>query len=81
MNYIHRLQAGFNQARDQIAAIDAEIQAFRLHLTGDKFCGYEADGERKDWIATADVHRWLDRIASAALPGEADGALALTDRK
>jgi hypothetical protein len=74
MNHIHRLQAGFTQARDQIAAIESEILAFRVHLGGDKFCGYEPDGSRKDWIATADVYRWLDRIASAALPGEGDAA-------
>jgi hypothetical protein len=81
MNYIHRLQAGFTQAHDRIAAIDTEIRAFRLHLAGDKFCGYEPDGSRRDWIATADVHRWLDRIASAARHGEPDGAPAMTDRR
>ncbi len=46
MNHIHRLQAGFTQARDQIAAIESEILAFRVYLGGDKFCGYEPDGSR-----------------------------------
>ncbi len=76
MNDIHPLQAEFTEAHDQLAAIHDEIRQFRIHLASDKFCGYEADGGRKDWIATADVHRWLDRIANAALPATARGLLA-----
>jgi hypothetical protein len=70
MNHIHRLQAEFTQARDQLAAVHDEIREFRIHLAGPKFCGHEPDGGRRDWIATADVHRWLDRIANAALRAE-----------
>jgi hypothetical protein len=76
MKDIHRLRAEFTEAHDQLAAIHDEIRQFRIHLASDKFCGYEADGGRKDWIAAADVSRWPDRIANAPLRGEANGLLA-----
>jgi hypothetical protein len=76
MNYIARLQADLAVAQTAIAVRDQIIQEFRIHLSGDKFAGYEPDGSRKDWIAVADVFAWLSRIASAE-PGEMEGSPAV----
>jgi len=65
MNHIARLQADLDAARTAATATDEVIQEFRVHLAGDKFAGTDADGSRRDWIATADVHAWLARIAAA----------------
>ncbi len=65
MNYIARLQAELAAANATIAAKSEAIQAFRVHLSSEKFTGFEPDGSRKDWIATRDVNAWLTRIAEA----------------
>jgi hypothetical protein len=67
MNYIKRLQADNAEKDGRIAAMEAELSAFRAHLALPKFNGVE-DGERKDWIATADVTAWIDRIGDAEPP-------------
>lgn len=61
---------------ERLQEIQGEIEQFQKHLQSAKFQGTEkviaANGtvveERKDWIATADVLRWLDGLAS--LTGE-----------
>jgi len=65
MNHIARLQADLDAARTAATATGEVIQEFRVHLAGSKFAGTDADGNRRDWIATADVHAWLARIAGA----------------
>jgi hypothetical protein len=65
MNHIMRLQSELSAARAAIAATDDAIQDFREHLSGEKFRGFEADGSRKDWIAVADVLRWISVIKDA----------------
>ena len=65
MNYIARLQSDLASANAALEAKAEAIQAFRVHLAGDKFAGTEADGSRKDWIATSDVNAWLAHIAGA----------------
>ena len=65
MNYIARLQEDLAATKAALAAKAEAIQEFRVHLAGDKFAGTEADGSRKDWIATSDVNAWLAHIASA----------------
>lgn len=65
MNHITRLHAELSAARAVIAAEDGAIQAFRVHLHGEKFRGVEADGSRKDWIAIADVLAWMTIIKDA----------------
>ena len=65
MNYIARLQAELATAEAALKAKAEALQEFRVHLAGDKFAGVEADGSRKDWIATSDVNAWLARIAWA----------------
>lgn len=60
MNYIKQLQAENEQLRQRLAAGIVELDEFKVHLHSDKFKGEEG-GERKDWIATADVlHRLSD---------------------
>lgn len=65
MNHITRLQIDLAAAQATLAAKDQAIQAFRAHLDGEKFRGFEDDGSRKDWIAIADVLAWLAMIKSA----------------
>lgn len=65
MNHIVRLQADVATAHAALAAKAEAIQAFRVHLAGEKFRGIEADGSRKDWIAVADVLAWLATITDA----------------
>ena len=65
MNHIARLQADLAAANAALEAKAEAIQEFRVHLAGDKFAGTEADGSRKDWIATSDVNAWRARIAAA----------------
>ena len=64
MNHIARLQSDLARAQAALAATAEAIQAFRIHLAGDKFAGTDADGSRKDWIAVRDVHAWLAHIGS-----------------
>ena len=65
MNHIARLQADLDAARTAASATGEVIQESRVHLVGSKFAGTDADGSRRDWIATADVHAWLARVAAA----------------
>lgn len=61
-NYIHRLQSSVRELEQTIAAYSQGIADLRAHLQSAKFQGIDQDGDRKDWIATADVLRWLDGI-------------------
>lgn len=60
MNYIKQLQAQIVENDDAILRTKEAIQEFRAHLLSPKFQGVDTDGDRKDWIATADV---LARLA------------------
>lgn len=62
-NYINRLENDLQAANDKLAAMKEEIQNFRRHLQSSKFVNTET--ERNDWIAVADVQRWLDNIVNA----------------
>ena len=63
MNYIKQIQLD-NQ--NSTAAIELALQSlsdFRAYLASSpKFTGTDSDGERKDWIATTDVIRWIDTL-------------------
>ena len=68
MNHIHRLQADLAAANARIAAMEAVAQEFKEILDMDKFKGVDSyTGDRKDWIATGDVNRYLESIMSAGL--------------
>jgi hypothetical protein len=61
-NYIARLREQNASLEADDKALRERAQEFRVHLAGPKFSGTEHDGSRKDWIATADVERWLDYV-------------------
>ena len=65
MNHIHRLQAEVVDLNDQHLRRAERIQEFREHLASSKF-SEQADGSRGDWIAVADVQRWLRYIEDIA---------------
>lgn len=60
MNYIKQLQS---EIADNANRAD-RAQEFRAYLQSSKF-GPQSDGSRGDWIATADVLRWLQYIETA----------------
>ena len=61
-NYIVRLREQITTLAAGDKALRERIQEFRVHIAGPKFSGTEHDGSRKDWIATADVERWLEYV-------------------
>ncbi len=65
MNHITWLQSQLAAAQTSAAASAEAVQEFRVHLASGKFAGTDADGSRRDWIATADVTAWLARITAA----------------
>jgi hypothetical protein len=65
VNYIAQLQADLAEERAKLAATRAAIADLRSHLHGNKFQGCAPDGSRKDWIATADVWRWIELALAA----------------
>jgi len=58
MNHIKRLQDENARMRAALATLNTNADIFLAHLHSAKFTG-EANGERKDWIATGDVIRWI----------------------
>lgn len=68
MNYIHALQKELAATRDALREKDDIVTEFRTHLSGAKYVGWDPDGGRKDWIATADVLIWLARISAVDVP-------------
>lgn len=77
MAYINRLQAENAELREKLAEISREIRDFRTFLLSDKFRGTDIGAapccrriitERKDWIATGDVDRWLAGLQNMTEP-------------
>ena len=66
MNHIKRLQADNEAMRNKLEAVSTELQSFREHLQLPKFRN-PSDYERLDWIATADVEAWIERIRRATI--------------
>jgi hypothetical protein len=66
MNHIHRMQNEIVQLNGDILTRAERIQDFRNHLASPKFNPVQADGTRGDWIAVADVQRWLRYIEDTA---------------
>lgn len=58
-NYIHRLEAEVREAQAAAQALADRFQVLREHLALPKYAPVQPDGTRGDWIATADVQRWL----------------------
>ena len=61
MNYIKELQQRNALLESRIIKTHDALSGFREHLHSPKFSGEEG-GERKDWIATADVLTYLSNI-------------------
>ena len=61
MNHITRLTHAVADLTADAKTRAERIAEFREHLQSPKFAP-QADGARGDWIATADVQRWLDYI-------------------
>jgi hypothetical protein len=68
MNYIKQLEADKAELTDAIITRSERIQEFRAHLQTSKFAPVQQDGSRGDWIATADVFRWLQYIEDTGQP-------------
>ena len=65
MNHITRLTVERDEANAKLQSMAEQIESFRVHLLSAKFQGVDTDGDRKDWIATADVLRRLSDMQSA----------------
>lgn len=68
MNYIQKLQCDVVQLNGDILTRADRIAEFREHLQSSKFAPVQSDGSRGDWIATADVFRWLQYIEDTGQP-------------
>jgi len=69
MNYIKHLERELEEAKRRLETVVEQCQEQRAFLLSDKFVGVDADGERKDWIATGDVDAMLQKLHSTALVG------------
>jgi hypothetical protein len=68
VNHIQKLILETAEQASRIKATLEEVQEIRSHLLNPKFQGVDTDGDRKDWISTADVLRRLETL-SALLNG------------
>jgi hypothetical protein len=66
MNYIKTLQQIGDERGERLCQIHERIESMRAHLLSPKFAAVQSDGSRGDWIATADVNRWLQYIEDIA---------------
>jgi len=62
MNYIKQLEQERSELQEIIIARAERVQEFREHLLSSKFAPTQQDGSRGDWIAVADVFRWLQYV-------------------
>jgi hypothetical protein len=65
-NYIHRLQDELADSESKLTAVLSELSHLRKSLDGPKYTGIDSDGGRKDWMATADVALYIERLRVAA---------------
>lgn len=66
-NYIHQLEDQVTELAAQRTALEGRFQAMREHLARPKFAAVQPDGSRGDWIAIADVQRWLRYLENGDL--------------
>jgi hypothetical protein len=69
MNYIYELERENAALKARLKAKDDAAVQFLVFLRSSKFVG-EENGERKDWICTTDVIRWLIEINTASIIAE-----------
>lgn len=70
MNYIKQLEAKNAELTGQLDSIKNQLTDFLVHLNSAKFQGNDSSGERKDWIATADVIAAIREARQVALTDE-----------
>ena len=61
-HYITTLKSIVDERGERLTQIHERIEWMRAHLLSAKFCGEDLDGSRKDWIATADVLRFIEDL-------------------
>lgn len=64
MHFIQRLKQDVANRDTTLARAGADIDLFIAHLHSPKFAGVDSQGERLDWIATADVLNRLIEMRS-----------------
>jgi hypothetical protein len=61
MKYISALEYANKELEERQKGYGERIEEFKDHLHSDKFKDFDING-RKDWIAVADVLRWVHYI-------------------
>jgi len=61
MKYISALEYSVKELTEKDNDIRERMDEFKAHLYSDKFKN-DDNSDRKDWIAVADVLRWIDYI-------------------
>ena len=61
MKYISALEYSVKELTEKNDGIRERMDEFKAHLYSDKFKN-DDNSDRKDWIAVADVLRWVDYI-------------------
>ncbi len=61
MKYISALELSNKELEERQNGYQQRMDEFKLHLYSDKFKN-DDNSDRKDWIAVADVLRWIDYI-------------------
>jgi hypothetical protein len=62
MKYISALEYSVKELTEKNDGIRERMDEFKAHLYSDKFVNNDIERDRKDWIAVADVLRWIDYI-------------------
>jgi hypothetical protein len=62
MKYISALEYANQELEEKQKGYQERMDEFKLHLYSDKFVNNDNSIDRKDWIAVADVLRWIDYI-------------------
>jgi len=61
MKYISALEYSVKELTEKDNGIRERMDEFKAHLYSDKFKN-DDNSDRKDWIAVADVLRWINYI-------------------
>jgi len=62
MKYINALEYSVKELTEKDNDIRERMDEFKAHLYSDKFINSDIERDRKDWIAVADVLRWINYI-------------------
>jgi len=65
MNYITQLQLDSKSHAQRVEELKESLRQIKACALSPKHQGVDADGERKDWIASGDVVRWVDEALRA----------------